>query len=145
LPDARELAIEQEIFGLLQNPGAHVQSDSSGGSSLPGEHALRAAYINWLATTVPTDLSGLRVLVDCANGAATAEAPELFRACRVQATFAHCSPDGKNINEQCGALHPETVAKKIADDKGSFDLGITFDGDADRALFSNASGRVVNG
>src|SRR5712671_7775061 len=55
LPDAHELAIEKEIFALLQNPGAHVQSDSSGGSSLPGEHALRAAYINWLATTVPTD------------------------------------------------------------------------------------------
>src|SRR5438309_7101224 len=145
LPDAHELAIEQEIFALLQNPDAHVESDSSGASSLPGEHALRAAYINWLATTVTTDLSGLRVLVDCANGAATAEAPELFRACRVQATCTHCSPDGKNINERCGALHPETVAKKIAESRGGFDLGITFDGDADRALFSDASGRVVNG
>ncbi len=145
LPDARELAIEQEIFALLQNPEAHVQSDFSGASSLPGEHGLRAAYINWLATTVTRDLSALRVLVDCANGAATAEAPELFRACRVQATCTHCSPDGKNINEQCGALHPEALAQQIADDKGSFDLGITFDGDADRALFSDASGRVVNG
>ena len=144
LPDARELAIEQEIFSLLQNPEAHVQSDSGGGCSLPGEHDLRAAYINWLATTVTTALSGLRVLVDCANGAATAEVPELFRACRVQATFIHCSPDGKNINEQCGALHPETVAKHIAE-AGSFDLGVTFDGDADRALFSDASGLVVNG
>src|SRR6266516_1273905 len=73
LPDAHELAIEQEIFALLQNPEAHVQSDSSSGSSLPGEHVLRAAYINWLATTVTTNLSGLRVLVDCANGAAAAE------------------------------------------------------------------------
>ena len=145
LPDARELAIEQEIFALLQKSEAHVESDSSGASSLTGEHALRAAYINWLATTVTTDLSGLRVLVDCANGAATAEAPELFRACRVQATCTHCSPDGKNINERCGALHPETVAKKIAESRGGFDLGITFDGDADRALFSDASGRVVNG
>jgi len=145
LPDARELAIEQEIFALLQKAEAHFESDSSGASSLPGEHALRAAYIHWLATTVTRDLSGLRVLVDCANGAATAEAPELFRACRVQATCTHCSPDGKNINEQCGALHPETVAQQIADAKGSFDLGITFDGDADRALFSDASGRVVNG
>jgi phosphoglucosamine mutase len=91
-------------------------------------------------------LSRLRILVDCANGAATAEAPELFRACKIEATFIHSSPDGKNINEQCGALHPETVAKKIAEVNGSaFDLGVTFDGDADRALFSDATGRVMNG
>jgi phosphoglucosamine mutase len=90
-------------------------------------------------------LSKLRVLVDCANGAATAEAPELFRACRIRATFTHASPDGKNINEHCGALHPEAVAKKIAESKGAFDLGVTFDGDADRALFSDAAGRVING
>src|SRR5205814_6505579 len=51
LPDAHELAIEQEIFALLQNPQPHVQADSSGAPSLPGEHALRADYINWLATT----------------------------------------------------------------------------------------------
>src|SRR5947207_8849521 len=57
LPDAHELAIEQEIFALLQNPQPHVQADSSGAPSLPGEHALRADYINWLATTVTTDLS----------------------------------------------------------------------------------------
>src|SRR5881628_1703057 len=63
LPDSHELAIEQEIFALLQNPEAHVQSDFSGTSSLPGKHELRAAYINWLATTVTRDLSGVRVLV----------------------------------------------------------------------------------
>jgi phosphoglucosamine mutase len=63
----------------------------------------------------------------------------------VQATFVHSSPDGKNINEGCGALHPETVAQRIAESGGAFDLGITFDGDADRALFSDATGRVVNG
>jgi phosphoglucosamine mutase len=87
----------------------------------------------------------MRVLVDCANGAATAEAPGLFRACRVKAEFVHCTPDGKNINENCGALHPTTVAEMIAARKGEFDLGITFDGDADRALFSDANGNVVNG
>jgi phosphoglucosamine mutase len=144
LPDARELAIEKEIFSLLKTPTEWKQQ-ASGISSIPGEHSLRAAYIEWLAGEIKTDLSGLRVLVDCANGAATAEAPELFRACRVQATFVHSSPDGKNINEGCGALHPEAIAKRISDSKGSFDLGITFDGDADRALFSDASGHVVNG
>jgi phosphoglucosamine mutase len=145
LPDSHELAIEQEIFALLQNPQAHPEPDSKPAPSLPGEHPLRAAYIEWLAKSVSTDLSKLRVLVDCANGAATAEAPELFRACRIQATFTHSSPDGKNINEGCGALHPEAVAKRIAESKGGFDLGVTFDGDADRALFSDAAGRVING
>jgi len=142
LPDSHEFGIEQEIFALLEQ--GSVPADSSAPSSLPGEHGLRGAYISWLAGTVTTDLSGLRVLVDCANGAATAEAPELFRSCRVQATFIHSAPDGKNINEGCGALHPETVAKQIQASQ-QFDLGVTFDGDADRALFSDGSGRVVNG
>ncbi len=145
LPDSRELAIELEIFALLQKPESHPEPVARPAPTLPGERSLRSAYIDWLAKSIQTDLSGLRVLVDCANGAATAEAPELFRAGRVQAAFLHASPDGKNINEGCGALHPETVAKKIAAAKGTFDLGVTFDGDADRALFSDASGQVVNG
>ena len=144
LPDAHELAIEKEIFSSLQNP-VRAKADAGEFSSIPGEHALRTAYIEWLARTIKTDLSRLRVLVDCANGAATAEAQELFRACRAQATFIHSSPDGKNINAGCGALHPQNAAKKIAESDGGFDLGITFDGDADRALFSDANGRVVNG
>jgi phosphoglucosamine mutase len=94
---------------------------------------------------VKADLSGIRVLVDCANGAATAEGPELFRACGIQATYLNASPDGQNINQQCGALHPETLARAVAETKGQFDLGVTFDGDADRVLFSDANGRVVNG
>jgi phosphoglucosamine mutase len=73
------------------------------------------------------------------------EAPELFRACGIQATFLHARPDGRNINEGCGALHPENLARTITEMEGQFDLGITFDGDADRALFSDARGRVVNG
>jgi phosphoglucosamine mutase len=145
LPDAHELGIEQEIFGLLQNPQAHPEPSVQPASSLPGEAGLRRAYIEWLKTNVNVDLSGLKMLVDCANGAATAEAPELFRVCGVQATFLSASPDGQNINENCGALHPETVAQRVAEAKGKFDLGVTFDGDADRALFSDANGRVING
>ena len=146
LTDARELAIEKEIFGLLENPSA---ADDTAlrvpGPSLPGEAALRHDYVNSLAASVSSDLGKLRVLVDCANGAATAEAPELFRALKIQATFIHVSPDGKNINEGCGALHPETLGKTVAESAGQFDLGVTFDGDADRALFSDANGRVING
>jgi phosphoglucosamine mutase len=145
LPDAHELAIEQEIFGLLQNPQPETPPAAKPAPSLPGEASLRRAYIEWLAGNVKTDLSRLRILVDCANGAATAEAPELFRACGAQATFLSASPDGQNINDNCGALHPETVAKAVAEKKGQFDLGVTFDGDADRALFSDADGRVING
>jgi len=146
LTDARELAIEKEIFALLGKPGA--MDDTAlriAGPSLPGETALRKAYIDSLASSVSSDLSGLRVLVDCANGAATAEAPELFRSMRVQATFTHVTPDGKNINEGCGALHPETLGRTVTESGGKFDLGVTFDGDADRALFCDAAGRVVNG
>jgi phosphoglucosamine mutase len=146
LTDARELAIEKEIFTLLEKPGATDDSAQKiAGPSLPGETRLRKSYIEGLAGSVSSDLSRLRVLVDCANGAATAEAPELFRSLRIQATFTCVTPDGKNINEGCGALHPETLGKAVASSGGKFDLGVTFDGDADRALFCDGEGRVVNG
>lgn len=144
LPDSHELAIEQEIFALLK-AGRPQPAEKHSASSLPGEAALRSAYIDSLAGGVHTDLSGLNVLVDCANGAATAEAPELFRKCGVQATYLSSEPDGKNINHHCGALHPEALAGEIKKNPGQYDLGVTFDGDADRALFSDGEGRVVNG
>jgi phosphoglucosamine mutase len=145
LPDAHELAIEQEIFARLRDAQLRQPPSAEPAPSLPGEANLRHAYIEWLGQSVGADLSRLRVLVDCAHGAATAEAPELFRARGIQASFACASPDGKNINAGCGALYPAAVAQVVAEKVGSFDLGITFDGDADRVLFSDAEGRVVNG
>ena len=146
LTDTRELAIEKEIFGLLGKAGALDDTALKiAGPSLPGEENLRKAYIQSLAGSVSSDLTKLRVLVDCANGAATAEAPELFHSLRVPATFIHIAPDGRNINEGCGALHPETLGRVVAESGGKFDLGVTFDGDADRALFCDGDGRVVNG
>jgi len=145
LPDARELAIEHEIFSLLERDEAEAEPAVKPNSSVPGDAELRNAYIEWLSHQVRVDLSGVRVLADCANGAATAEAPELFRACGIKVTFMNSSPDGKNINENCGALHPEVLAQAMRERKGEFDLGVTFDGDADRALFCDAEGRVVNG
>jgi len=148
LPDARELAIEKEIFALLQADAAPAPDSTPEVSSLPGDEALRHAYVRWLAGGVSADLSRLRAAVDCANGAATAEAPELFGALKISTTFLHSAPDGQNINENCGALHPEKVAYFVAESQvaeGRFDVGITFDGDADRALFCDANGRVVNG
>ncbi|MGD0601544.1 MAG: phosphoglucosamine mutase, partial [Terriglobales bacterium] len=147
LPDARELAIEKEIFALLDSDAVPAPDSTLEASSLPGEQSLRHDYVRWLAGSVSTDLSRLRVAVDCANGAATAEAPELFGALKVSTTFLHSAPDGQNINGNCGALHPEMVARFVAasDNRGRFDAGVTFDGDADRALFCDAHGRVVNG
>jgi phosphoglucosamine mutase len=145
LPDAREFAIEKEIFALLQAGVALPPESDPETSSLPGEHDLRRAYVDWLAGSISTKLSSLRVALDCANGAATAEAPELFNALKIKTTFLHCAPDGQNINKDCGALHPATVAGFVKEHHGSFDLGVTFDGDADRALFCDADGRVING
>jgi phosphoglucosamine mutase len=146
LPDAHELAIEKEIFSLLQDSQcAPVPDVASLTSSLPGDAELRQAYVRWLASGASTDMKRLRVAVDCAHGAAAAEAPELFKALGISATFLHSAPDGQNINEQCGALHPETVARFVIENRGQYDLGVTFDGDADRALFSDADGKVVNG
>ncbi len=145
LPDARELAIEKEIFALLQSAAAPDPATDL--ASLPGEETLRQAYVRWLASGVSADFTSLRVAVDCANGAAAAEAPALFGALKVNTTFLHSAPDGQNINENCGALHPEIVARFVAGNasQSNFDLGVTFDGDADRALFSDAKGQVVNG
>lgn len=146
LPDEIEIDIEREIFAQLENqrdPGP-----AGGGratqASLPGDAALRGSYVEWLAASAkPGPLRGLKLVVDCAHGAASALAPEVFRACGISARFLYNSPDGQNINDHCGALHPEVVAKAVAE--SGADMGITFDGDADRALFADALGNVVNG
>ncbi len=148
-PDARELEVEKEIFALLQDKHPEPVVNPAPARSLPGEESLRREYIDWLAASIPRDLRKLKVLVDCANGAAGAEAPELFRKLRIPATFLHASPNGKNINDGCGALHAEAVGRAVAEcnskENEKFDLGVTFDGDADRALFCDAEGRGVNG
>jgi phosphoglucosamine mutase len=146
LPDELEHQIEVEIFRLLESKAAASAETAALFRSLPGSTELHQDYVHWLAQQVAgTDLNGMAVLVDCANGAAAAVAPDVFRACGIKAKFLHQSPDGRNINHNCGALHPETVARAVEGEAGHYDLGITFDGDADRALFSDAAGRVVNG
>jgi phosphoglucosamine mutase len=140
LPDAIELEIESEIFGQLNTDRG--SSDRSGPPSLPGNPELRHAYIEWLSSAVSRP-ARLKVVVDCANGAASHLAPEIFRLCNIPAEFVHNSPDGRNINANCGALHPEIVAREATSRRA--DLGISFDGDADRALFADDRGNVVNG
>ncbi len=144
LADVIEHEIEQEIFSHLDE----LAGDFDGSSSppLPEAADLRESYIQWLAANVDAaKLRGFRVLIDCAHGAAAAVAPELVRQCGIEAGFLHVSPDGRNINAGCGALHPEIVAAEVRNSAGAYACGITLDGDCDRALFSDERGKVVDG
>jgi len=148
LADEIELEIEREIFAHLEENGAaeHVAEIRT----LPGNSSLRESYIEWLVYSVTEDLSNLKVMVDCANGAATPIAHEVFRRCGVDAAFINDVPDGRNINLNCGALHPELIASRVQQGNSEshlkrYALGITFDGDADRALFCDDEGKIVNG
>jgi phosphoglucosamine mutase len=88
------------------------------------------------------------VVIDCANGAASSIAPQLFAEMGGTVEVTHASPDGRNINANCGALHPEIVAAEVKARRTAGDdilMGFTFDGDADRALFADEHGNVVNG
>ncbi len=146
LPDATELAIEAEIFRHLASSTGNQQPTTS--NPPPVNDADRAEYIRFLLAAVPgLSLDGRRIVVDCANGAASAIAPQLFAELNSngggEVILTHSSPNGRNINEKCGALHPDIVAAEVVAQKAS--MGITFDGDADRALFADENGTVVNG
>jgi phosphoglucosamine mutase len=140
LPDAVELAIEEEIFRQLAGLTTAPQQ------SIPPavNEADRAEYVRFLLAAVPgLSLDGRRVVIDCANGAASSVAPQLFADLGGEVFITHASPNGRNINEACGALHPDVVAAQVKHHQAS--MGISFDGDADRALFADENGCVVNG
>ena len=96
-----------------------------------------------LAATMTGGLDGLTIVVDCANGSASVLAPELFERLGARVHAIHCSPDGRNINLNCGSLHLEVLQRAMLDRKA--DVGVAFDGDADRALFVARSGKIVDG
>src|SRR5579872_947240 len=137
LPDEQEHTLEGEIFALLR------QNIPASALELKVEDDLAKDYIDYLASTFPGSLANVDLVLDCANGAASLLAPELFQrlGARVHATA--CSPDGRNINLNCGSLHLEYLRKEVLA-RGA-QIGIAFDGDADRALFVSHSGRVVDG
>jgi phosphoglucosamine mutase len=141
LPDATEMEIEQEIFRCLEEtPAPEIKSLSAP----PAREDFRREYEGFLRNVVPRlNLAGKKIVIDCANGAAAVIASELFPSLGGEIHLTHVTPNGRNINENCGALHPEVVARETK--SLGADLGITFDGDADRALFADAHGRVVNG
>jgi phosphoglucosamine mutase len=148
LPDSTELAIEAEIFRQIENPNVGVETVTGTPAAPAANEADRLAYVEFLLGSVPElSLGGQTIVVDCANGAASAVAPQLFARLIERAGgevhITHASPGGRNINEACGALHPEVVAKEVLAQGAK--LGITFDGDADRALFADHNGKVVNG
>jgi len=145
LPDAVELAMEEEIL----HHAAQVQiSDPHSFAPVEDNPNFQADYVQFLIDSLPgLALGGLDIVADCANGAAAAIAPELFRRLnrdgRAKVTLLNIAPDGRNINAACGALHPEYVAKEVKTRGTS--LGVTFDGDADRCMLAGAAGNVING
>jgi len=153
LPDDVELGIEVEIERALANDekqslplrDAQGQDDNTAGDALPDvNESFRAEYVQFLLDAVPgISLDNRKVVIDCANGAASSVAPQLFESLHGTVEVTHASPNGRNINENCGALHPEIVAAEVKVRGAS--MGFTFDGDADRALFADEHGNVVNG
>jgi phosphoglucosamine mutase len=100
-------------------------------------------YLGHVTAAVQAPLAGMRIVVDCANGAAYRAAPEVLRRLGADVRPMFDRPDGRNINQGCGALHPEVVAAAVTESDA--DAGIAHDGDADRALFADAEGRVIDG
>ncbi|HEY7661123.1 MAG TPA: phosphoglucosamine mutase [Actinomycetota bacterium] len=134
LPDAVEDAIEAEI-GRGSEPGPP-------GRRLPVPPDA-PSYLEHVSAAARARLDGMRVVVDCANGSASGFAREVLEGLGARVETIHADPDGANINVGCGALHPEVVAGAVA--RSGADAGIAFDGDADRALFADAGGGVIDG
>lgn len=100
-------------------------------------------YEDWLVSLVPERLDGMKVVLDCANGAAYEVAPEVFRRLGADVRVVGAEPDGDNINTGCGATKPETIQSETK--ASGADIGVAFDGDADRAVFADSAGNLVNG
>lgn len=133
LPDSLEDEIQAEM--------SHTPGEAEEGSETLLPEALER-YLHHL-TDRGDRLDGMKIVVDCANGAASALAPEVYRRLGAEVVVMNDAPDGVNINQGCGALHPEVVASEVV--RTGADAGIAHDGDADRALFADAQGNVVDG
>jgi phosphoglucosamine mutase len=141
LADAVELAMEDEI---LHHAAQSVAPDPATLPAVQDNAAFQADYIQFLLDCVPgLSLAGLRIVADCANGASAAVAPELFRRLGGEVSLLNIAPDGRNINLGCGALHPDFVAGEVVA-RGA-ELGLTFDGDADRCMLAGTRNNVING
>ncbi|MDQ6675745.1 MAG: phosphoglucosamine mutase [Acidobacteriota bacterium] len=137
LPDDEEHLVEEEIFRTLET-GFQPRP-----ASLSAEAALPQRYLEYLLSTAATPLTGMRLVLDCGNGAAFQLAPELFRRAGAEVTVIGGSPDGRNINRDCGALHVDALRQRVLE--AGADAGVAFDGDADRAILVSGSGKIIDG
>jgi len=137
--DDVEEEIEIEIDCLLREAAIPA------GAKLSTNESLHSEYLDFLRSRVLDDanMKGLRVVLDCANGAAYRLGPELFRSLGCDVVMIGSDPDGRNINARCGSMHLEKLQARVPAERAV--LGVAFDGDADRALFVSASGEVING
>ena len=143
MDDSVERMIEADIFAQTETP---PPTESSSASSSPElQEKLRQEYVSFLADEIGADLNleGLKIVIDCANGASSALAPVLFARLGAKVTAINAAPDGRNINRDCGSLHIDSLRQRVADERA--DLGVAFDGDADRSLFIDNNGNFVDG
>jgi phosphoglucosamine mutase len=133
-----ERLVEHDIHNLAAAEVVPTEVDCSRAKEF------QTAYLDHLTDAhTGMDLSGLRLVIDCANGAASHLAPDLFRRLGADVVSFNDQPDGRNINRDCGSLHLEQLTEKVLAEHG--DMGVAFDGDADRALFIDEKGNVVDG
>ena len=144
-PDSEEEAVEALLLSrphpLLRGEAAEAPYPHS---LPPGEgEELAEIYLQRLGEHIPTRLDGMRVVVDAGNGAAFRVGPEALRRAGAHVTAIFDRPDGRNINEGCGALHPGAMAARTRETGAA--MGVAFDGDADRAIFAAGDGRILDG
>ncbi len=137
-----EDALEDEIESLLGKAWARP-TGAGVGRITDTTSVADAKYIDHLVSTVSTSLDGLKIVIDCANGATSDVAPEALRRAGAEVIVINASPDGYNINEACGSTHPEQLQTTVVDTGADF--GMAFDGDADRCLAVDAQGNMVDG
>lgn len=145
LPDEVEKALENELDTLLADPGsAQVPTGTGLGRFVVDHTALQRYESHLLSCLEGRRLGGLRVALDCANGAAFASAPQIFEAAGASVVCVLAAdPDGTNINDGCGSTDPRRLAEAVMAERA--DLGLAFDGDADRVIAIDAAGNVVDG
>ncbi len=151
LPDELERRIEEEMATLEAGSGAPAAPQRAGNPGNPGtpgvvDRSERADrdYLDHLATVLAgRTLDGLRVVVDCANGAAWETAPRVLRRLGAEVEAIAVEPDGRNINEACGSTHPDALREAVVD--RAADVGLAFDGDADRVIAVDEGGSLVDG
>jgi phosphoglucosamine mutase len=144
LDSETERLIESDIFSQGDR-SAPADDEPSLPKPRNEAHELSARYLDFLANDIGRGLSleGMRLVLDCANGAASTIAPKLFNRLGARVTVINNTPDGRNINLACGSLHTEGLQHEVS--RQNADLGVAFDGDADRSLFVDAQGKLIDG